>query len=118
MKPIMPRRTALIVCAAAIFVAGANLVSAQDATDSSSMADIRTPPAAPAPNINGADIFGVRPDHPFFYHIPATGNRPMTFSADSLPDGLTLNPDTGDITGTLHKKHTYKVTLHAKNALG
>jgi len=31
--------------------------------------------------------------------VTTTGNRPMTFSADSLPDGLTLNPDTGDITG-------------------
>ncbi|HEV2320651.1 MAG TPA: alpha-galactosidase, partial [Verrucomicrobiae bacterium] len=46
--------------------------------------EIRTPPAPPTPRINGPDIFGVRPRHPFLYHIPATGNRPMTFSVENL----------------------------------
>jgi alpha-galactosidase len=60
----------------------------------------------------------VRPDHPFLYHIPATGDRPMTFSTENLPDGLTLYAATGNITGTLHKNGEYNVTFHAKNALG
>src|ERR1035437_4059731 len=80
--------------------------------------EIRAPAALPAPRINGPAIFGVRPDHPFLYHIPATGDRPMEFSADKLPAGLTLDSKTGDITGTIHKKGEYKVTLHAKNSLG
>jgi len=80
--------------------------------------EIRTPPAPPAPRINGPEIFGVRPDHPFLYHIPATGSRPMVFSADQLPAGLTLDPRTGNITGVIHKKGDYQVTFHAKNALG
>jgi alpha-galactosidase len=47
----------------------------------------------------------------------------MTFSADHLPKGLNLNPQTGLITGTLHKKwfglkSHFNVTLHAKNLLG
>jgi len=80
--------------------------------------EIRTPPAPPTPRINGPEIFGVRPDHPFLYHIPATGDRPMTFSADKLPAGLALDAATGNITGTLHKQSEYKVVFHAKNSLG
>src|SRR5579859_3883128 len=93
-------------------------VLAQDAPADTAKAEIRTPPAAHTPQINGPGIFGVRPEHPFFYHIPATGDRPMEFSADKLPDGLVLDPNTGIITGSLKKDHDYKVTLHAKNALG
>jgi alpha-galactosidase len=86
-------------------------------------AEIRTPPAPPTPRINGPDIFGVRPGDPFFYQIPATGDRPMTFSADHLPKGLKLDSETGLITGSVHKKwfglkHNFVVTLHAKNAFG
>ncbi|HXI72292.1 MAG TPA: putative Ig domain-containing protein [Verrucomicrobiae bacterium] len=96
------------------FVAAAMLISASAADTP----EIRTPPAPPTPRINGPEIFGVRPDHPFLYHIPATGDRPMTFSADKLPAGLTLDAATGNITGTLHKKGEYKVVFHAKNSLG
>jgi alpha-galactosidase len=81
-------------------------------------AEIRTPPAPHTPRINGPAIFGVRPGHPFLYHIPATGDRPMTFSADNLPGGLQLDAATGNITGKLDKTGDYLVTLRAKNALG
>ena len=80
--------------------------------------EIRTPAAPPTPRINGPEIFGVRPDHPFLYHIPATGDRPMTFSADKLPAGLTLDAATGNVTGSLKKKGEYNVVFHAKNSLG
>lgn len=88
------------------------------ATPAEEAAEIRTPPAPHTPRINGPGIFGVRPAHPFLYHIPATGDRPMTFSADQLPDGLVLDPALGNITGRLKKKGEYNVTFHAKNALG
>ena len=65
---------------------------------------ILTPPAPAMPRINGADIFGVRPGSPFLYTIPATGERPMKFSAGKLPRGLKLDSVTGRITGTLKKK--------------
>src|ERR1700739_3756180 len=80
--------------------------------------EIRTPKAPATPRINGPDIFGVRPDHPFLYHIPATGQRPMGFSVDGLPAGLTLFPTTGNILGELHKTGNYVVVFHAKNSLG
>ena len=80
--------------------------------------EIRTPAAPSTPHINGPEIFGARPDHPFLYHIPATGDRPMQFSADKLPAGLTLDAASGNLTGTLPKKGEYKVVFHAKNSLG
>ena len=79
---------------------------------------ILTPRPSPNPRINSAKVFGVRPGAPFLYTIAATGDRPMTFSADSLPKGLQLDERNGHITGSLLEKGGYTVTLHAKNALG
>ena len=76
-------------------------------------------PAAPAtPRINGANVFGVRPGSPFLFMIPATGDRPMTFSAKHLPRGLKLDEKSGRITGALKTKGEFTVTLRAKNSLG
>jgi alpha-galactosidase len=79
---------------------------------------ILTPPAPDTPRINGPDIFGARPGSPFFYTIPATGKRPMTFSADNLPRGLKLDAQNGQITGSLETNGEFNVVLHAKNSLG
>ena len=76
-------------------------------------------PATPAqPRINGANVFGVRLGSPFLFTIPATGERPMRFSAKNLPQGLKLDAETGHITGSLKSKGEFTVTLSAKNALG
>jgi alpha-galactosidase len=80
--------------------------------------DILTPPPPETPRINGARIFGARPGSVFLYTIPATGKRPMTFAAQGLPKGLTLDATTGRITGKVTKKGDYHVTLKAVNALG
>ena len=79
---------------------------------------VLTPKSTPEPRINGAKVFGVRPGSPFLFTIPATGLRPMTFSADNLPPGLQLDPQTGQITGVLPGTGTYLVKLHARNASG
>jgi alpha-galactosidase len=79
---------------------------------------ILTPTAPTAPRINGATIFGVRPGSPFLYTIPATGARPIHFSAKHLPRGLKLDSQTGRIAGTLNSKGEFIVTLRAKNSLG
>jgi alpha-galactosidase len=79
---------------------------------------ILTPKPGPEPRINGARIFGVRPGSPFFFSIPATGDRPMTFAVEGLPDGLTLDTATGQITGTLAARGEYAVTFKATNRLG
>jgi alpha-galactosidase len=80
--------------------------------------DILTPKESPMPRINSAKVFGVRPKAPFLFTVAATGDRPMTFSADGLPAGLQLDPPTGQITGHLDAGATYDVTLKATNARG
>src|SRR5262245_49982812 len=73
--------------------------------------EIRTPKPGPTPRINGPSIFGVRPDAPFLYRIPVTGERPMEFEIASLPASLRVDPKTGEITGSLKKAGEYTVTL-------
>jgi alpha-galactosidase len=80
--------------------------------------EILTPPSARTPRINSAKVSGVRPGHPFLFTIAATGDRPMTFSADGLPDGLQLDANSGRITGTLKEPGEHAITLHAKNSRG
>jgi alpha-galactosidase len=77
-----------------------------------------TPPAPPEPRINGPKVYGVRHGVPFLYRIPATGQRPMTFAAEGLPQGLTLDPATGIVSGRVKSRGEYPVTLVATNARG
>ncbi len=79
---------------------------------------VLTPKAPAMPRINGARVFGARPGAPFLFAIAATGDRPMTFSAEGLPPGLQLDGATGFITGVLAQKGSSLVTLLARNALG
>jgi len=77
-----------------------------------------TPPTAKTPRINSAKLVGATPNNPFLYTIAATGQKPILFSAISLPKGLVLDNKTGIITGKVSEKGTYITTLKAKNAVG
>ena len=80
--------------------------------------EILTPPPAPQPQINSAKVFGTRPGSQFLFRIAASGQRPMTFAADKLPDGLKLDPASGIITGKLAAPGEHLVALKATNGLG
>ena len=79
---------------------------------------ILTPLPASAPKINGAKVFGVRPNSPFLFKIPATGKKPLQYSVENLPEGLKVNPATGVITGSLKNKGDLKMTFVVKNSVG
>ena len=79
---------------------------------------VLTPKPGPEPRINGARVFGVRPGSPFLFTIPATGERPIAFGAEGLPQGLRLDAATGQISGVIVAPGTYLVTLAATNRLG
>ncbi len=79
---------------------------------------ILTPKAPSSPKINGTQIYGVRPNSPFLYRIPATGKKPMEFSVLDLPEGLHLDPKTGIITGVIQRRGEYVITLKARNEIG
>jgi alpha-galactosidase len=79
---------------------------------------ILTPKQGPAPKINGAKVFGVRPGHPIIFTIPASGLKPIVFSADHLPKGVKVDANTGKISGSIAKAGEYNITLHATNKSG
>lgn len=77
-----------------------------------------TPKPPAEPRINGPRVYGCRPEHPFLYRIPATGERPIQFTAEALPASLRLDAASGIITGTAPARGAYTLTLHAKNQHG
>ncbi len=79
---------------------------------------ILTPKADKAPKINGPMVYGCRPGNPFLYRMPVTGERPMVFSAKGLPSAITINPDSGILSGVAPEVGEYQVTFQAKNAHG
>jgi len=54
---------------------------------------------------------------PVSYSLTAT-NGPTSYSASNLPSGLTLDPATGVVTGTITQPGTYASTLRAANRGG
>lgn len=79
---------------------------------------ILTPVSPSVPRINGADVYGASAGAPFLYRIPATGQEPLVYSAQGLPDGLHLDSQTGIITGSLKADSNYPVLLQVKNDRG
>jgi len=84
----------------------------------SSVPYILTPKPEVTPKINSAGVYGVRPGSPFLFRIAATGDRPMIFTVKNLPKGLTIDSQTGIITGKIDTKGIYEVLLSAENAKG
>ncbi|MBM3404915.1 MAG: alpha-galactosidase [Bacteroidetes bacterium] len=79
---------------------------------------VLTPLPALKPRINGAQITGARPEHPFLYQITATGKKPLRYEARKLPKGLLLDPLTGIITGKVKKPGDYPVMITVSNSEG
>lgn len=79
---------------------------------------ILTPSAIDTPRIHSPKVFGVRPHSPFLYKVAATGLEPITYTAYQLPAGLSIDKETGIITGTLTREGTYYVVVRADNKLG
>ncbi len=68
--------------------------------------------------INGPDVYGASPGKDFLYLIPTVGERPIRFSAEGLPAGLTVDSENGQIRGKAEKKGEYQVVLTAENKHG
>jgi len=108
----------ILVTACLLISPIAIVVSAETNAPAISPADILTPQPGPEPHINGPLVYGVRPGSPFLYRIPCTGERPIKFSAKDLPAGLTLDAQSGIITGAISAAGTNRVTLIAHNSRG
>ena len=74
---------------------------------------------APAvPRFNTTELYGVRPGSPVIFRFGVSGDKPMKFSAENLPEGLALNPDNGALSGRIDKVGSYTFTVKARNAKG
>ena len=71
-----------------------------------------------APEFHGAQTVGIHPGTPLIFTLAVSGTRPMNFSAKQLPAGLTLDAQTGILTGTLAAKGEFTFTATAKNSAG
>lgn len=63
------------------------------------------------PVISGARAVGATPGRPFLFLVPASGEGPLKFSAESLPEGLSLDENTGIITGSVAAEGEFAVDL-------
>ncbi|MGN6367858.1 MAG: putative Ig domain-containing protein [Phycisphaerae bacterium] len=106
------------VVAVSVAMAGVGFGRGAWGAEGNSGGEILTPKAGPEPRINGAMVFGVRPGHPVVYTVAATGDRPMTFTAEGLPAGVKLDEKTGMISGSTQEAGTHEIVLHAKNSAG
>jgi len=97
---------------------GANAAGTDDAAPADRSSYIRTPKPPESPRINGPRVFGARPGHPFLYHLPVTGARPLSILAAGLPPGLAVDGKTGNITGSVAQAGEYDVAFTATNAQG
>lgn len=80
---------------------------------------ILTPAEKPEPQFNGADIWGVRPGHPVIFRVPISGQKPMTYTAEGLPEGVTFNAERGILGGVAPmRKGNYDIKVTAQNAVG
>lgn len=71
-----------------------------------------------APLINPPFITANYPETPFLFYIPTQGARPVKWSAEGLPLGLTLNTGSGIISGIVKEPGLYKVKICAENDYG
>ena len=108
----------LMIVATIFFLSATPTLSQGATTEKHPTDELYTPQPKPQPRINGPLVYGCRPGHPFLYRIPCQGERPIHFSVKGLPSGLSLDPATGIITGTVPPKGDYELVLQAKNAKG
>lgn len=79
---------------------------------------ILTPEAPASPRYNGPLAYGARPGSPVIFRLPFSGARPMHFTAEGLPDGITLDAENGILHGTTTREGRHEITFQATNSEG
>ncbi len=71
------------------------------------------------PFINGTSEFGLTPGKVCFYAFPVRGEAPVSFKVEGeLPTGITLDKDTGWLTGRTESEGDYPLSITASNRHG
>jgi alpha-galactosidase len=79
---------------------------------------LRIPPPDPAPAIHGPRVLGAAPGHELIFRIPATGQPPLRFYAQGLPESLSLDAATGIVRGAAPPAGVRAVQLTVRGPKG
>ena len=79
---------------------------------------ILTPPAPASPRYNGPQVFGVRPGSPVIFRLAFSGEKPMSYAVEGLPEGVVLDPEKGVLSGSVAQAGDYPLVLVARNDQG
>lgn len=122
------RRIACLLTGTALLVIPLGVLGSCDATPIPLPGALLVPPPQPKPEIavgtgpepviHAPRITGATPGRLFLFRIPATGERPLRFSAANLPDGLDLDANTGIITGALTTAGNKDVSITVEGPRG
>ena len=86
-------------------------------TDTETLVLVVTQPTA-APVITSVLTASTTVDESFNYTLTASGTGPITYTVSNLPDGLSFDPNTQQITGSPTTAGTYNIDLFATNEGG
>ena len=79
---------------------------------------ILTPPAPATPRYNGPLVFGVRPGSPVIFRLAFSGDKPMKYAVEGLPEGVVLDPNKGVLSGSCAVEGDYPLVFTATNDKG
>ena len=79
---------------------------------------ILTPPAPATPRYNGPLVFGVRPGSPIIFRLAFSGEKPMKYAVEGLPEGVKLDASQGVLSGSVAEKGDYPLVFVATNDYG
>ena len=79
---------------------------------------ILTPEAPATPRYNGPAVFGVRPGSPVVFRLAFSGEKPMKYAVEGLPEGVVLDPDKGVLSGNCAQPGEYPLVFTATNDKG
>jgi hypothetical protein len=82
----------------------------------STMFTLTVSPGSRWPDVTTAPAAIFTANVPSSFAVQCTGIPPFTFSAENLPDGLTIDPATGLISGALSTPGAYTFTILVENA--
>jgi hypothetical protein len=108
---------ALIVVGVSAWLMRANTPSAGQTGGGQTAATVAPTPTGAPPTITSPLQVQATAGQPFRYQITAT-NSPIQFAADNLPTFLALDSASGTLTGTPSTAGSFRISLHAVNALG
>ena len=79
---------------------------------------ILTPEAPATPRYNGPAVYGVTPGAPLVFRLAFSGEKPMNYAVEGLPEGVVLDADKGVLSGSCAQAGDYPLVFKATNAKG